>query len=304
MRTESAARFNTALQKAVTDPAERAGLRLVAGCTADSIWRSVRIFEGGVSIWGGERQFQLTKAEITDLLQQLLSADFPSLPDQYGGTPEADRMQANNARTVVCSLSVALAGVEKKVLQINRGEQSESFARLVNALLDSCEEQAATGVGAENLEEGLERIASGELDPVTFELHYQQMAEGAGAVEALDQFLLGVVGTTATTRLRDPVDGYSDPAELEMTGTELAELAWNLAANDPSRFPRNLWAPAYTDLSMRVLNRKLSLVARPYRGVDENTHGELQDNFDATVELLGALHERVLLEGSVMVADP
>jgi hypothetical protein len=261
----------------------------------------VRVFESGVAIWGGERQFLLQDSEITDLLQQLVTADFSSLPDRYGGTAEPDRMQAKSALSVECSLSVSLDGVEKEVIQVNRGEQSESFARLVNGLLDSCEESASEGVGAESLEEGLEMIASGALDPVTFELHFQVMADGTAPGESVTEFVLGVEGQRATVRLRDPVDGYSEPSQLELTGNELSELAWKLAGAAPSRFLKSLWAPSYTDLSVRVLNHKMSLVARPYSGVDEETHGELQQDFDATIELLDALRERVLNEGASAV---
>lgn len=299
--SDSQLRFRAALEGAAADPGKRTGLELIASCRRGSKWRSTRIFGSGVAIWEGERQFQLTEDELFDLLQQLLTADFPSLPDRYGGPPEPDRMQSNNARTVVCSLSVSLAGVEKEVFQINRGEQSESFARLVNRLLDSCEEPAATGVGAANLEEGLEKVASGELEPVTFELHYQVMADGAAPGESVTEFVLGVEGQTATVRLRDLVDGYSEPSQLELTGDELSELVWKLAGTAPSRFLKNLWAPSYTDLSVRVLNHKMSLVARPYSGVDEETHGELQQDFDATIELLDALRERVLHEGASAV---
>ncbi len=299
MDSEYKPRFRAALEKAAVDPGQRTDLDLDAGCRNGSDYRSMRVFGSQVAIWGGERQFQLTEPEVSDLLQQLVEADFSSLPDQYGGTPEPDRMQTNNARTVVCSLSVSLAGLEKEVLQINRGEQSESFAELVNSLLDICEEPAARGIGAESLEEGLEMVASAELDPVTFNLHYQRLAEEAAVGEAVEEFILRVEGRTATTRLRDPVDGYSEPRQLELADGEVSELAFKLAEYDPSRFPKNLWAPSYGDLSIRVLNQKMSLVARPYRGVDKETHGEIQQNFDATVELLDALHERVLLEGSV-----
>lgn len=302
--SENNARFRAALETAAVDPGQRTGLHLNAGCRNGPDFRAMRIFGNGVAIWGGERQFRLTEAEISDLLHQLVEVDFSSLPDQYGGTLEPDRMQANNARMVVCSLSVSLAGLEKEVLQINRGEQSESFAQLVNSLLDTCEAPAATGIGAEDLEKGLEMVASGELDPMTFELHYQRLSDGAETGEAVEEFILRVEGRTATTRLRDPVDGYSEPRQLELTAKEGSELVWQLAEYDPSRFPKNLWAPSYSDLSLRVLNRKMSLVARPYSGVDQKTHGEIQQSFDATIELLKALHERVLEEGSPTPTDP
>ncbi len=304
MESDNDAQLKSALESAAADPGLRDGLSLSAGCTGDSYWRSVRIFESGVAIWGGERQFELTEPAITGLLQKLLAAEFPFLPDRYGGVPEPDRMQSESARTVVCSLSLSLGGLQKEVVQINRGEQSESFARLVNGFLDSCEEPAVSGVGAESLEEGLEMIASGSLDPVIFELQYQQMAEGAATDETRTEFIFTLQELTVVTRLRDPVDGYSDPIELELPESEVSELAWVLSEKAPTRLPKNLWAPGYTDLSMRVLNHEVSLVARPYRGVDPETHGELQEDFDATVELLGSLHERVLQEGSRLIPEP
>ena len=282
----------------------RAGLHLVAGCTRDSVWRSMEVFEHGVAIWGGERQFRLTATQIEGLLQQLLAADFASLPNRYGGSPEPDRMQADSARSVVCSLSVAVAGAEKEVFQINRGEQSESFARLVNGLLDSCEEAAADGTAAESLEDGLEKVATGQLDPVTLGLHFQQLNEAAGPGEASAGFVLALRGLAVETRVRQLDEGYSDPTHLELIDDEVRRFAWQLAEREPTRFPKNLWAPDYRDLTIRVLNQKVSLVARPYLGVGPETHGELQQDFDATIGILESLRKRVLEEGTQTPVKP
>jgi hypothetical protein len=118
------------------------------------------------------------------------------------------------------------------------------------------------------------------------------------------ELILGIKGTTAATRLRDPAGGYSEPSQLELTAADVSELAWQLADNNPSRFPKNIWAPSYRELSIRVLNHEFSLVARPYRGVDQETYGELQQTFDATIELLESLHERVLAEGAQTPTEP
>jgi len=259
----------------------------------------MQVFEHGVAIWGGERQFGVTEPEIARLLQQLVAADLASLPDRYGGSPEPDRMQSDSARTVVCSLRVAVAGADKEVLQIDRGEQSELFAALVNGLLDAFEERAADGAAAKSLEDGLEKVAAGELDPVTLEVHFQTLNEAAGAVDASHGFLLGLQGLKVETRVRRAEDGYSDPSHLVLTDAEVRRFAWQLAAWAPTRFPRNLWAPDYRELTIRVLNRKVSLVARPYLGVGPETHGELQQDFDATIDLLESLHDRVQEEGQV-----
>jgi hypothetical protein len=138
---------------------------------------------------------------------------------------------------------------------------------------------------------------------VTFELQFQQLAEGAGAGEAADEFLLKIDARTVTTRLHDSAAGYSDPSTLELTRSELSELAWKLAEREPSRFRKNLWASSYADLTLRVLDQEVSLVARPYSGVDRGSHGGLQEDFDATVELLRSLHGRVLREGHGTALD-
>ena len=299
MSSDAPREIRTALELAAADPEGRSGFYLDAGCLRGSTWRSMRIFESGVAIWGDSRQFRLTEHDIIGLLQQLLEADIASLPDRFGGSRDPDRMQTNSARTVVCSLRVATAEVSKEVIQINRGEQSESFARLVNGLLDSVEEQAAGGAEAESLEDGLEKIGADELDPVTLEIHYQELSEAAGPGETGVGIILRLEGLKAEARVRDSEDGYSEASRLELSEGEVSQLAWRLAERDPTRFPRNLWAPGYRDLTIRVLNQKTSLVARPYGGVGPETHGTLQDDFDAVVELLESLHRRVLDAGVV-----
>ena len=292
-------RFGSALERAAADPSERTGLYLNAGCRSGSAYRSMEIFEHGVAIWGGERQLGLTESEITGLLLQIVAAEFASLPERYGGSPEQDRMQADSARTVVCALSVAVGGTEKEVLQIDRGEQSESFAVLVNGLLDAVEERVAEGTTAKSLEDGLEKVAAGELDPVTLEIHFQLLNGAADAVGTSNGYLLGLQGLKVETRVREAEEGYSDPSHIMLTDAEVRRFAWQLAEWAPTRFPKNSWAPDYRELTIRVLNRKVSLVARPYLGVGPETHGELQQDFDATIDILETLHSRVLEEGVV-----
>lgn len=262
-------------------------LRVVDECRTDAGWTSVEVFGNGVAIWNGSSQFQLTPAEIRACLEAFREVGFAGMTEQLG------LEEADSVLQVVCRVRLELDGVSKEVVQLQRGEQSAELRKLAERLLEISEEPARGGVTAADLDDGLAKIAAGELAAETLEL----MLHRKPADPEAEGWLLRVEGLTASTRELRRGEGYDDPIVLELRPEELAELAGFLAEQKVGELPDNLYAEHYTDLVARVLSRRRSIQARQFAGLTPERHGELQKRFDRLFEELSELHRRVLEHG-------
>jgi hypothetical protein len=297
----SAAAVRVALAGAISEQERRAHLRLAVECSRDGSLPSVEAFGNGVGIWDGRRQFELSPAEIASLLVALETADFAAMKPSYGeteehGEPEPERPRSGPALRVTCRVRLALDGLTKEVVQFDEGEQSAALQGLAESLFRICEAPARTGVEAESLTDGLEKISRGELAPETLTVMLHRKPELAAPRKDSGGFLLRVSGRTVRTQLYSRASGYAAPTALELAESEVEALAGQLAARHPERLPENLYAPDYTDLSIEVLNRKVSVQARQFTGMTAATHGERQTDFDAIFATLSHLEERVARE--------
>jgi hypothetical protein len=96
--------------------------------------------------------------------------------------------------------------------------------------------------------------------------------------------------------------GYGAPLRLILSDADFAQLASMLREIDLATLPENLYASMYTDLRVDILGRSRDLQARPYAAVSPSTHGKRQVAFDALIERLRMLAERVIAEGSATSA--
>jgi hypothetical protein len=281
------------LRRAVAGRRVPGSLSLLVECRRDSGFAALRVFGDGIAIWNDERQFRLDGEQIAGLLRALQEADFPALEDTYGG-PRPRPRESEMATIVTCRIELALEGFVKRALQMDKGEQSPVLKELAEELLAACEAPALSGVTADGLRDGLEKIARGELAPETWvivaHLKPEDPAREAG-------FLLRVLGAEVSVQAYDARTGYREPALRRLGQEEIRRLAAELAARDPSSWPVNLYAQDYTDLSFQVLNRGKSIQARRFAGMEPGTGGPPQRAFEEVWALLEALHHSVLNPG-------
>jgi hypothetical protein len=275
-------------------------MRLWVECTRDGRLPLLVVYGRGVGIWEGKRQFVVAPDAVRTLIEALRDGGFAELAPSYGGRPApagSPGPDSASAIQVTCRVRLELAGVTKQVVQLDEGEQSAELARLAAALYALASPATAVGIEAASLAEGLAKIARGELAPETLSamLHRKpELAAGAGERPA---FLLRLDGRVARTRRYAPGEGYGPTLELVLGRAELGELAAALAEHAPDRLPANVWAPDYNDLSLAVLDRRVTVQARRFSGMTPATHGEAQTGFDAVAELFARLHERVVRDG-------
>jgi hypothetical protein len=293
--TPDAPGLERALARAITDRAGWDTLDLFIECPLDDRLTSARVFGSGIGIWNDNRQFRLDPEQIRSLLRALQRADFPRMEDTYGGAARPARPPGGDmAPIAVCRVELSLAGLEKRALQLARGEPSQELKELADELLRMCQGPARLGVTATSLRDGLEKVSRGELAPETMRIVAHRKPQPN---EGPPGFLLRVTGNRATTRVYEPAGGYGDPVAMPLPEAELRALARELAARDPATWPSSLYAEHYTDLSIRVLNHEKAVQARRFAGLTPATHGQSQAAFAEVFELLQGLHRKALQQG-------
>lgn len=297
--------FDLALQAVLEGATPLDVLHLFVECFDGPEFSSVEVFGRGVGIWDDRRQFSLDHGAVLSLVQAMDEADLADLAETYGGDigHEMPRRpdSSGNAVELICRLEVEIGSVEKRVVQLAKGERSEEFLALATKLLGICREAARDGIEPENLAQGLREVAAGHLIPEALGLtvHRKPAASVGDETSEEEGFLLRLRGRTAASRSYGPESGYGAEHRFELPAEEFRQLADDLEKLAGPGFPQNLWAAIYTDLSLEVLGHRVSVQAREFADLDPDTYGERQRAFEQLVGRLAKLHVRVTAEGSV-----
>ncbi len=251
--------------------------------------RSIRLFGTGTGIWGDERQITVPKERVREALEALRRAGFGSLPESYG--EEEEEEGASWRVEMICRVRLALDGVEKQSYQLSAGEQSAALKALAEEILAIGEELGPSGVAATSLEDGLDKIARGELTPETLTVQLQHQPDDPKVLEG--GWILRIEDGRVQVSHQSPESGWTDPRRVRFSRDEIAALARTLAAARPEDLPVNLYSDWYDDLEIRVLNQKKSLQARRFANMTPETHGEKQQRFAQIVAALAEVEGRV-----------
>lgn len=246
--------------------------------------RSLEVFPRGVAVWNGRAQLRLAPAVRSALLEALLAGDFASLEPSYGGRPGAEPERA--ALRVVRRVVFEIGGLAASSVQLAEGEQSPKLERLAEALLDLVAPLAQDGITADDLGDGLAKLAAGALAPETFTLRFVELPPpGSEAAGSILRFSQG----TATRQSYAPGREIGEPVSLKVSDEKLNALVGALRAADLSTLPVNLWSDAHLELEVALLQHRRTLVARPFSRLSPQTLGEAQQRFEKLVAVLEEL---------------
>lgn len=297
-----AGQVERALDAALAPGASRDDLRVFSECWLDDALYQVELFGDGVGVWNGERQFEIGRDRVTEVLELLRSARFGEMREVYGeagvdipipqDAGRAGGAGAVAATRVMCLVSLRIGEVEKQSIQISKPPRSEELAALAESIFGLCRGPAETGVTAGGLDDGLAKVAAGTLAPETLSVLVQRKPEGRELKEGAEGFLLRIDGGRATVRRLESSGGYGPVRRLDLTGGELAALAGRLAEARIGDAPPNLWAEHYTDLVIGVLGHEQRIQARRFARMTPATHGDAQVRYDEVYEALAALAGR------------
>jgi hypothetical protein len=231
------------------------------------------VYGDGVGIWNDRVQFRVDEESLKRVLEALDAAHFQDMPAAFG----------SGKKWLVRRVSLKSGGKAKQVVQILEGEQSAELKALTDIIFDVLEPLAVNGKTAANLDDGLTRIASGELAPETFHLliHFKPKSPTAARPGFLFQLQDG-----AATLQPYGNSGYGDGVTVPLAPERLKELTSILTSADVEKLPANLYAEEYSEVVVEVLNHRKSLLARQFAGLKPETHGEKQRRFDRLFESL------------------
>ncbi len=234
------------------------------------------VYGDGVGIWNDRVQFRVDDESLKRLLAALDAAHFADMPATFG----------SGKKWLVRRVSLKSGGKAKQVVQILEGEQSSELKALTDTIFDVLEPLAVRGKTATNLDDGLKKIASGELAPET--LHLLIHFKPKSPTVARPGFLFQVEDGAAIKQPHGS-GGYGDGVTLPLTPERLKALTSVLTAADVEKLPANLYAEEYSEVVVQVLNHRKSLLARQFAGLKPETHGEKQRRFDRLFESLRAV---------------
>lgn len=296
-----------ALDRALEQALDRGGrwdeLHLLTECADDGFLTTAEVFGNGVTIWNHERQSTLEHGELVAILEALRDVDFPSMRDLYGEEDEGEAPVPSeppaSAMRVICRVAVTLDGATKQSAQRAKGPQSEVLKGLAWKLLDLVRPEEGEGMSADDLVDGLSKVADGRLAPESFSLVFHRKPElGRRAPNATPVgpagFLMRFEGSRVTVEEFRAEGGYADPVAMELDAEALSEVATLLADNSVGDLPSNLWAEEYVDLVVEVLNRSARIQARQFARMTHATHGADQERFDRIATGLEEVAEKTL----------
>jgi hypothetical protein len=241
-----------------------AALMLTVECQTKDGLRTAVLYGEGVGVWNGRTQFSIARDRMQSVLAMLVRARFAAMPERFGGREDPRVPRRKGAAVVTCRMLAKLDddGTEKEVVQLDAGYQSPTFKRLARDVLQSLERAAASGVAPHSLDDALRMIADGVLSPVTLEVIATHGEDRPAAARSM-RWILTVMAGLLETRVQR-AQTLSEATRMRADAITLRRLAGVLADNAVATLPVNLVATDYTDLTVRVLGWKRSIVARQF----------------------------------------
>ena len=266
------AKLEAALKESIQDPAKYRCLRIdVQGFLGHGL-RAVSVYGRGFGVWNRERQITLTRAQIRTCLKALETSHFTSMPDRIAGDePEETRTSTKekegmekNVTQLIRSVTLVVAGMTKTVEQDNKAPESEALKKMADAIVAVCRPAANKGVIAKDLRDGLQKIAKGTLAPELFRISIN--APELRSLKSQDHqgWKLSIAYARLTVQKWTLQHGLGKPVHRWLSDDEIRNLAHTLEASGAASLPLNLNVPGYLQLSIGVLNRHRSIMARRY----------------------------------------
>ena len=296
--------FGALLERAAAHPEEWSTVRLEADGRLGTEVRSLTVYGRGVGIWNGERQFALDEKDVGRILRLLVERKFADLPELLGGEEEdegtpgehekpLDRhppKQGKAPRYLLRMLTVTVDGVSRTVIQEAEVPEARPFVALLGELVRICRKPAARGITAPDLATGLAMVADGRLAPETLSI-----LVNAPQLRSLpSQEGQGWILTIRHGELEDATQvlgrGVVDRVHRRMKAEEIQELAGKLLEAGTPSLPQRINTSGYTQLTLQVLDKKVSVMARTYAGAVDAEAKRQAKTFAGVRAILAALH--------------
>lgn len=247
--------------------------------------RSLEIFPNGIAIWGGRIQISLSESSRVTLLKTLLISEFSQLKPSYGGRQRPEKSEAGFR--ISCRLHLKIDEMEKSSVQQADGEQSPQLNHLAAELLNQVKPLADGGVSAIDLNDGLNKLATGELAPQSFKLRFTDLSPENNTKPGS---ILRIAGGKISRQAYSPGSTLGAQLWTPLKQEAYQELISALQIADPVGFPVNLWSERMLELEIQVLQHKKTVLARSFSRLNANDKGPAQQRFDSLIQILRNLN--------------
>lgn len=260
-----------------------AGFKLRVESTGEATgFRSLEVFLSGVAIFNGRIQVKLSAEVRGALLGTLLEQGFPRFEAKYGGRPRPQREGA--ALRVIRRVTFEIGELSKSSVQLDTGERSAELRKLAEDLLDLVAPLVKKGVTADDLADGLGKLASGALAPETMSLRFVELPPGnePGSI-------LRMAGGTLTRQDYSPGRVVGDPEALPLGQERFTTMVTAIRTAQLEKLPVNLWSLSHFELEVQVLEHRKTVVARSFSRLSPDENSKEQQRFEQLVKKLRAL---------------
>jgi hypothetical protein len=254
---------------------------LQVNCISQEGIRSLEIFPNSIAIWGGRIQISLPELSRVTLLKTLLILEFPKLEPSYGGRQRPENAEAGFR--ISCRIHLKIDEMEKSSVQQADGEQSPQLNHLAAELLNQVEPLADGGVSAIDLNDGLNKLAWGELAPQSFKLRFTDLSPENNTKPGS---ILRIAGGKISRQTYSPGSTLGAQLWTPLKQEAYQELISALQIADPVGFPVNLWSERMLELEIQVLQHKKTVLARSFSRLNANDEGPAQQRFDSLIQIL------------------
>ena len=249
------------------------------------------VYGDGVVIFDGRVQGRATPDQIRDLLRAFDKAGFGSMSIRLGGVPIPKGSMS--AIRMISQVGIITPSGAKGVTQLEGGDQSAVFAKLVSDTTEFCRVAALGGVTAASVTDGLDKLLAGKLAPAAFDLRVEHVVDGNQSSARDHSFRLDIQGNSVDFST-DHLTGKDTIVHGRLLPAEFHRALAIVKANDPAGLPDRLYAPHNTDVGITVLDQDKSLQAREdFEGIGPTTLGDKQKQFNAMYEQIVSLYNDI-----------
>lgn len=276
------AAFESALLNATSDP--DVDFDFSVHCRDEASIRSARLYSSGIAVWHGKLQVFVGSELRRSLLNDFVSSGFSSFASRYGGKIESGR--SSGPLRISCSVQATIDGLQKISVQLADGEQSQALAGLAATLLDRIEPLAASGIAADSMKDGFQKVVSGTLAPEVLTVRLVQMPEES---DDSDGDIVRVDAARWSWQAYQPgkagraADWKPLPSGFAQAFAEIALEAqfWALPVNVPGTEHR--------EIEIRVLDQRKTVISRAFTRIKPGTMVAEKERFDAVIAAVGKL---------------
>jgi hypothetical protein len=272
--------LSAALGQAVKAPGS--SFHLQVNCNDQKGIRSFNLFPGGVTIWNGRSQVMLPAAAQTALLNTLLEQGFPQFEAIYGGKKRPGQAAAR----ITCRIGLELEPWQKSSEQRSGGEQSAQMTGLASALLDQVEAFAEKGVTPASLQDGLDKLADGQLAPQSLRLRFLDLPTRSYVQPGS---VLRLRGGKVSRQTYSPGRAVGQQAWEPLDQEQFLQLVSAFQSAQLDSLPGNLWSEDQLELEVQVLAFKKTILARPFTRLDRAALEAEQQRFETLLPILREL---------------